>query len=195
MYTLGTSVVYKGEHILWANFIKLFNHLINFTSLHRPYYFTSYFPQWVCCQISENNFFFLNLLALKLFFGNSSLTLQLIPAPFYLKSISLLLITATLLYLSTILSCMSAASEETSEPEISYCLQWKLFGFPSRSHLTPETFVSPSALCLFFVFFVFFFWLIETTTANLQGLTHSNSSKSTNQATLSDEHMNHLFWV
>ena len=46
--------------------------------------------------------------------------------------------------------------------------------------------------CLSFVFFVFVFWPIETTAANLLGLIHSNSSKTTNQVTLSKEHMNHL---
>ena len=103
---------------------------------------------------------------------------QLIPATFYLKSISLLLISATLisaLYLSTIPWFMSAVGNETSEPEISYCLWWKLFCYSSQSHLTPETFVSPSALCLYFVLFLFSFsallrpppqiykvWLTET---------------------------------
>ena len=77
---------------------------------------------------------------------------QLIPAPFYLKSISLLLISATLLYLSTIPSCMSTVGKETSDPETSYCLQWKLFCSSSPSHLMPETFVSTSALCLFCFF-------------------------------------------
>ena len=96
---------------------------------------------------------------------------QLVPAPFYLKSISLLLISATLLFLSTIPSCMSVVGEETSEPETRYFLRRKLFSYSSPSHLTPETFVSPSAVCLCFVFFVFVSWPIETTTANLQGLT------------------------
>ena len=56
-------------------------------------------------------------------------------------------------------------------------------------------------LCLLFVFFFFFFflvldfWLIETTTGYLQGLTHSNPSKSTNQVALSNEHEKHAFWV
>ena len=117
---------------------------------------------------------------------------QLILAPFYLKSISLFLISATLLYLSTITSCMSAVGEEFSEPKTS--LLWKLFCYSSPSHITPETFVSASALCLSFVFFVFVFWPIETTTTNFQALTHSNPSKSTNQVTLSNEHINHLFW-
>ena len=119
----------------------------------------------------------------------------MIPTPFYLKSISLLLVSAALLYLSIIPSCMSAVAEETSEPETSYCLRRKLFCYSSPNQLMPETFVSPSALCLSFVFFVFVFWFIETTTANLQGLTHSNTSKSTNQVTLSNKHMNYLFWA
>ena len=122
---------------------------------------------------------------------------QLIPATFYLKSISLLLISATLisaLYLSTIPWFMSAVGNETSEPEISYCLWWKLFCYSSPSHLIPETFVSPSALCLSFIF-SFLCSDLKTTTANLQGLTHPNPSKSTNQVTLSNKHMNHLFWV
>ena len=105
---------------------------------------------------------------------------QLIPDNFYLKLISLLLISATLLYLSTIRSCMFAAGEETSEPETSYCLRWKLCCYSSPSHPVPENFVSPTALCLCFVFFVFIFWSTETTTANLQGLTHSSASKITN---------------
>ena len=45
-----------------------------------------------------------------------------------------------------------------------------------------------------FVFFIFF-WPIETTTPNLRGLTNSNPSKSSNLVTISNEHMNHLFWA
>ena len=105
------------------------------------------------------------------------------------------LISTTLLYLPTIPSCMSAVGEETSEPGTSYSLPWKDFCYSSPSHLTPETFVSPSTLCIYFVFFVFVFCPIETTAKNLQGLTHWNRSKSTNQVTLSNEHINHLFWA
>ena len=48
----------------------------------------------------------------------------------------------------------------------------------------------------FFHFFCFcFFWPIETTAANLLGLTHSNPSKSTNQVTLRNEHMNYPLWA
>ena len=120
---------------------------------------------------------------------------QLIPTPFYLKGISLLLTSATLLYLPTIPSCMSAVGEETSESETSYYLRWKLFRYYSPRHLRAETFVSPSSLCLSFVFFVFVFWPIETTTANLQGLTHWNPSKCTNQVTQSNKNTNYIFWA
>ena len=47
---------------------------------------------------------------------------------------------------------------------------------------------------LYFVFLVFLFWLIDSTTKNLQGLTLSNPSRRTNQVTLSNEHINLLFW-
>ena len=86
---------------------------------------------------------------------------------------------------------MSTVGEVTSVPETN--LRWKMFCYSSQGHLTPETFVSSFDICLSFVSFVFVFWPIETTTANLQGLTHSNSSKSTNQVTLISEHMNLLF--
>ena len=180
---------WNSPKILWANFIKLSNHLTVFTSLHRPYYFTLNSSVSLRSNIRKN----------LLFSGSSSTeTLlwqkRLIPAPFYLKSISLLLISATFFYLSTIPSCMSDVGEETSKPETICCLRWKLFCYSSPSHLTPKNIVSPSALCLSFVFFVFVFWSIETTTSNLQGLTHSNPSKITSQVTVSNEHMNHVFW-
>ena len=47
-----------------------------------------------------------------------------------------------------------------------------VFATLHQGHLTPETFVFLSALCLSFVFFVFVFWSIETTTTNVLGLTH-----------------------
>ena len=51
-------------------------------------------------------------------------------------------------------------------------------------------------LSVFFsVLFLLFFLPSDTTIANLQGLTHSNLSQSTDQVTLSNEHMNHLFCV
>ena len=131
---------------------KLFNPLIAFTSLHRPYCVT--LPSSVSVnlwsKIFKNNFFFS--------WSSCAETLlwqkQLIPAPFYLKSISLLLISATLLYHSTIPWCVCAVGEETSEPETCYCLRWNLYCYSSPSHLTRENVVSQSAFCLSFVFFV-----------------------------------------
>ena len=54
-----------------------------------------------------------------------------------------------------------------------------------------------SGFCLFlhFFFFIFIFWSTETTTANLQGLTHLTPSKNTNQVTLHNKHRNHLIWA
>ena len=102
---------------------------------------------------------------------------QLIPATFYLKNISLLIISATLLYLSTIPSCMSAVGEETSKPEPSYCLRWKLYSYSSSSHLTPEKPFFIWFLSFFRFRFLAYFWPLLTTTANLPGLTHWNLSK------------------
>ena len=77
----------------------------------------------------------------------------LIPTPFYLKSISSLLISATLLYLSIIPSCMLLLAQKNQQPRNgSYCFRGKLYCYSSPSHLTPENFVSPSAFCLFFFF-------------------------------------------
>ena len=80
---------------------------------------------------------------------------HLVPGAFSLKNISLLLISVTFLYLSTILSSMSAVGKETREPEKNYCLRWKLYCYYSPSHQMPENFVHPTAICLSFVFFVF----------------------------------------
>ena len=88
---------------------------------------------------------------------------------------------------------MSAVGEETSELKTSYCLRRKLYCYFAPSHLTPENFVSHSAFCLSFVFFVFIFCPIETNTSNLQSLTQSDPAKNTNQVTLSNEHINYFF--
>ena len=80
---------------------------------------------------------------------------QIIPAPLTLKSISLLLISPTFYFISQFNhSFMSAVGEETSEPEIE-AIRWKLCCHSSPNHLTLENFVSPSAFCLSFIYFVF----------------------------------------
>ena len=53
-------------------------------------------------------------------------------------------------------SFMSAVGEETSEPETSYCLRWKLFYYSLPSHLTPENFFLPLLyVCVSFYLFSF----------------------------------------
>ena len=125
------------------------------------------------CQISKKFFFFLDLLVHKLFFYKNH-SLQLLSTRNN-WSISLLLISIIL---------------HTVGKETNYRLRWKLYCYSSPSNLTREIF-----FCLLSAFFAFLFWPIEITTANLQGLTHSNLSRSTNQVTLSNEHMNDFFWV
>ena len=78
---------------------------------------------------------------------------------------------------------MSSFGEETN-----FGFRWKLYCYSSQSHLARENFVCRSPFCLFF-FYVFFFWAIETSTSNFQGLTHSKPAKCTNQITISDKHM------
>ena len=174
---------------------QTFNHLIVFTSLHGPYHFTlaTFLSEFVV-KYPKPSSFFLYLLMQKLFFDNSSLTLRLIPAPYYLKSISLLLITTTLTYLSTISSCMSAAGEDTSEPEISHCIWWKTFCYPSPSHLTPETFL-PLLYVSFFRFFRYLFLAYWDHYRQFARFDSFKPLKKYYQVTLSNEHMNHLFWV
>ena len=106
---------------------------------------------------------------------------QLIPAPFYLKSISLLLISHYFISQPFHHVCLLLAKKLASQKQ-AIAFDENFFG----------TF---SALCLSFVFFVFVFWPIETTAVNLQGLGHWNPSKSTNQVTLSNDHINHFFWA
>ena len=133
--------------------MKLFSHLIALNSFYRSYCFTLPSSVWVrlWSKISENVFFGFSC-AETLF-----LTKTTNFCSFVLK-ISLLLISATIFYPSIIPSHMSAAGEETSEQETSYCLQWKLYCYSSPSRLTLEHFVSPCAFCIYFVFFVFVFW-------------------------------------
>ena len=76
---------------------------------------------------------------------------QLIPAPFWLKGISLLLISVTLFYLPTIPSCISAVGEGTSKPETSYSTKTLLL-LLSKS---PNTRKFCFSLC-FLSFFRFF---------------------------------------
>ena len=147
-----SKVKLKLSYDILANFIKHFNHLIAFTSVHRPYCFT--LPTSVSVslwsKISEDMFFFSGCSCTETLLWQK----RLIPAPFYLKGISLLLISATLLYHSTIPWCVCAVEEETSEPETCHYLRWNLYCYSSPNHLMRENVVTQSAFCLSFVFFV-----------------------------------------
>ena len=119
---------------------------------------------------------------------------QLIPAPFYFKSVSLLLISVILLYLSSILSCKFAVGEETSKTETSYCLRWKLYYYFSPSHLTPENFGPPSAFCLSLIFFSFlFFGLLRPLLQICMVSITQTSQKILTKSQLSNEHLNNFF--
>ena len=134
---------------------------------------TTYFSEFVLWSniISENLFFFLDLFVHKLIFDKNS----------------------WFLLLSLNYSIMYAVGKETSKPETCYCLaSMKTFLLLLTKSPNTRNFLPLSALCLF-RFFIFIFWPIETTTTNLQGLTHSNPSESTNQVTLSNKHINHFF--
>ena len=142
--------------ILWANLIKLLNHLIAFRDLHRPYCFT--LPSSVLVSLwskLSKNIFFSGSPCVEILLWQK----QLIPASFYLKSISLFIISATLLYLSTIPSCMFAVGEETSKPETSYSYNENFIATPHQ--------VTQSQKTLFVPLYSVFLWSIETTTANL----------------------------
>ena len=148
---------------------QTFNHLL---SLHKPpccFALSTFLPvsfdcdpSCDCGQISENIFFFLNLLMQKIFFDKNH-WFQLLSFKNN-RIVSLFLISITLHSLSLGHSVMS-----------SFCWKKTIFDFRKKTLLLLLT-KSPNArklyLCLVFVF-----WPIETTTGNLQGLTHSYSCK------------------
>ena len=130
-------------------------------------------------------FFFLEFLVRKLFFDKNYWFQLLSTKNDWI--ISLLLILVTLYSLSFNHSTMSSIGKETS-----FGFWWKACCYSSPSHLTRENFVSQSDS---FFLLLFIRWPIQTTTANFQGLIHSNPAKCANQVTLSNEHMNYLFWA
>ena len=134
--------------ILSAKFFKLFNHLIVFTSVHAVLY---YLPlSDFCGKISENIFFFLDLIVQKLFLNKSHWFQLLATKNEWI--ILLFLISVTLYNLSLNHSIMSFVGEGTS-----FRVWWKLYCYFSPSQLKRENFVSPSAFCLSFIFSVFVF--------------------------------------
>ena len=120
-----------------------------------------------CGQISENIFSFMNLLMQKIFFDKNHWFQLLSTKNDWI--ISLFFISITLHILSLSHSMMSSFCWQKSNLWLS---MKTLLLYSSPSHLTRENSVSWVALCLSFVF-----WPIETTTANLQSLAHSNPWK------------------
>ena len=167
--------------LLFDNGVKKFFILLEaFTSLHTV---SHYLPlSEFCGQISENVFFFLDLIVQKRFFYKNHWFQPLSTKNDWV--ISLFLISITLHSLAINHSIMSSVRKETS-----FGFWWKLYCYSSPSHFARENFVCRSIFCFFFFFFyVFFFWPL-TTTLNLQDLTHSKPPKCTNQVTLRDKHI------
>ena len=129
------------------------------------------------CRIYENVFFFSHLLVQKLFFDKSHCFQLLSIKIDWIMSLFLISVTLHSLFLNH--SIMISVGKEAS-----FSLRWKLYCYSSPSHLTRENLLSRSVFCFSFIFFVSAFWPLETTTASLQGLTHSNLAKSSYQVTL-----------
>ena len=170
--------------------MEVFNYLI--ASIHKS-------PQTIVFHTTFHSEFVVKYLKISFFWilqcRNSSMTKTTDSCSFLLKSY-LIVVNLSNITLSLNHPIMYACYWRRNQRARNKLLpSMKTFCYSSPSHLTSETFVSPSALCLFFQFFVFVFQPFETTTANLQGFTHSNPSESTNQVTLSNKHMNHLFWA
>ena len=117
----------------------------------------------------------------------------LIPAPFYWKLLEHLIVLNLnhITYLSTISSCLLLAKKQDGLRCSSMkTLLLLLTKSPNARKFCFSVYFLPFFLS-FFLSSVFVFWPIKITTANLP----SNPSKSTNQVTLGNKHLNHLFWV
>ena len=162
--------------ILLRYYVKLSNHLI---SLHKPpFCFTlptllglsEFCDPCDYGQISENIFFFLNLLCRK-----SSSTKASDSSSFLLRLKHLIALNKSqshyIVFPSAIPSCLFSGPYFIIS---TLDFRWKLYCYFSPSHLMRENSVSQLTLCLFFCFV---FWPIETTAANMQGLTYSDPCK------------------
>ena len=103
----------------------------------------------------------------------------LIPSPFYLKSITHYhkyhYITLSLNH-SIINATVDAKKLANQKRKLLLLMKFLLLLLTQSPYTRNFLFVR---LLYVFFFFVVAFWPIETTTTNLQGLTHSNTSKST----------------
>ena len=126
---------------------KLFSHLIAFTSLHMrcSFCFTLPSSHEFFGQIFEKIFFFLDLLVQKLFFEKSHWFQLISDQNDHLIVINLAYITLTIYQPFHHVFCWQR----------SFGFRWKPYCYFLPSHLTRRNFVSRSAFCLSFVFFIF----------------------------------------
>ena len=117
-----------------------------------------------CGPISENIFFILELIVQKLFFDKNYWFQPLSTKNDWI--ISLFLMSVTLHSLSLNHSLMVCVGEETS-----FGFRWKLYATPHQVTLREKILFLRLLSVVLSVFFVFFFWPVETTAANLQRLT------------------------
>ena len=143
-------------------------------SLHKPpqtILFHTYLPR-VCGQISKNIFFFLDVLVEKLFLTKTTDSYSFILKK-YLSFVNLCRITLSLNH-SIMYAAVGAKKLANQKRKILLSMKTLLL-LLTKSPKSPNT-CFRSFFCFFFVFA---FWPIVTTTANLQSWTHSNPSKST----------------
>ena len=157
--------------MLWANFVKLFSHLIAFTSLHRPFCFTLTFLEFVVKYPKTSSFFWMFL------WRNSSLTKTTDSYSFILKKyLSFVNLCSITLSLNHSIMYAAVGAKKLANQKRKILLSMKtLLLLLTKSPKSPNT----CFMSFFCFFFVFAFWPIVTTTANLQSWTHSNPSKST----------------
>ena len=147
--------------MLWANFVKLFSHLIAFTSLHRPFCFTLTFLEFVVKYPKTSSFFWMFL------WRNSSLTKTTDSYSFilkkYLSFVNLCHITLSLNH-SIMYAALGAKKLATQKRKLLLSMKTLLLLLTKSPNARKFCF---SVCFLSFLFFLIFdFWPIETTTEN-----------------------------
>ena len=113
---------YYYIEILWVNFIKLFNNLKAFTSLHRTYCSHCYLTkcQWVCGQNYPKTSSFFWIFSCRNFFLTKATDSCFLLLKKYLIVVDLSRITLSLNH--SIMACMSDVGEETNKRETEYSI-------------------------------------------------------------------------
>ena len=141
-----------------------------------------------CGQISENIFFFLNLLMQKIFFDKNHWFQLLSTKNNWI--ISLFLISITLQRLSLGHSIMSSFCWQK---KTIFDFRWKIYCYSSPSH-SREKILFLGLLSVFLSFSSFsVFGLMRPLLQICKVWLTRTPAKCTNQVTLSNEHMNYLF--